>query len=342
MESALPDLMVLPSKVKLLILALSLLLMPALYFGIELPFYFNIKGANALIYHPQREPRPLKWDENYQADFGFDTIEYGDWDAELRLRVAQYLDRYQPYVHTLELGYTQGNHRLALGTSAIGIGANYWQNSFLLYPYKNEFLFENVRLNAISYTYKRDALNLKAALGGNKLSQAIGLLGLEYGGFQLDFRGTASDAHWDNPSLISHLAYSHQAAKFNFKTDLMHKYVFAFSDRASRNEYALAAQANYPLMPECTISLAATHEHGKYAPFDAQEYHLAINKTWHKVTVSPYIAYRSTDECLRGNLLTTYELYPDACIGLAYGVGKPKNSDLYHEFILQADLTLGF
>ena len=92
------------TKAKLLILIWGLLLLPALYFGIELPFYLNIKGANALLYHPQREPRPLKWDENYQIDFGFETVEYETWDAQLRLQVAQYLERYQPYIHTLELG----------------------------------------------------------------------------------------------------------------------------------------------------------------------------------------------------------------------------------------------
>lgn len=329
-------------KAKSIILALGLLLLPALHFGIDLPFYFSIKGANALIYHPQREPRPLKWDENYRADLGFEAVEYGDWDAELRLQVAQFLDRYQPFIHTLELGYTQGKHRLALGTNAIGIGENYWPSSFLLYPHRNEFLFENARLNAISYTYKQDSFKLKAALGGNKLSQAMGLLAVEYKGLQMDFRGTASDAHWNNPSLISHLGYSHQAAKLSFQADLMHKYVFAFSDRPERNEYALAAQAGYLLMPKCALSLAAVHEHREYAPCDAQEYHLAISKTWDKVTVSPYLAYRSTDECLQSKLLTTYEFYPDARIGFAYGLGKPQNSDLYHEFILQADLALGF
>lgn len=330
------------TKAKLLILVWGLLLLPALYFGIELPFYLNIKGANALLYHPQREPRPLKWDENYQIDFGFETVEYEAWDAQLRLQVAQYLERYQPYIHTLELGYTRGKHRLALGTNAIGIGENYWQSSLLVYPRKNEFLLENARLNAVSYTYRQENLSLKAALGGNRLSQAMGLLALGYQGLQLDFRGTASDAHWYNPSLISHLGYSHQAPKFSFSTDLMHKYVFDFSDRPSRNECAFAAQTSYLLAPECSVSLAAVHEHREYAPFDAQEYHLAINKAWNKMTVSPWLAYRSTDECLQGKLLTTYEFYPEARLGFAYGLGKPQNSDIYHEFILQADLAFGF
>jgi len=334
--------MALSPKAKPVFLVLGLLLMPVLCLGIELPFYFNIKGANALIYHPQREPRPLKWDENYQIDFGFETVEYGAWDARLRLQVAQYLDRYQPYIHTLELGYTRGKHRLALGTNAVGIGENYWQNSFLLYPRKNEFLFENARLNAVSYDCKQGDLSLKAALGGNKLSQAMSLLALNYKGLQIDFRGTASDVHWNNPSLISHLGYAHQASSFSFRTDLMYKSVFAFSDRPGRNEYALAAQASYLLLPECSVSVAATHEHREYAPFDAQEYHLAISKAWDKVTVSPYLAYRSTDECLQSKLLTTYEYYPDARLGFVYGLSKPKNSDLYHEFILQADLALGF
>lgn len=329
-------------KAKPVITALNLLLMPVLFFAVELPFYLDIKGATALSYHPQREPRPLKWDENYLIDFGFETVEYGACDAQLRLQASQYLHRYQPYIHTLEVGYNKGKHRLALGTNAIGIGKDYWQSSFLIYPHRNEFLFENNRLNAISYTYGDKNLRLKAALGGNRLSQSMGILGLDYKGMQIDIRSTASDAHWNNPSLISHLGFSHQSAQLGFKTDLMHKYVFAFSDRPSRSEYALAAQASYLLLPEATVSLAATHEHREYAPFDAQEYHLAISKVWNKVTVSPYLAYRSADECLQSKLLTTYEFYPDARLGLAYGIGKPKDSDLYHEFILQADLAFGF
>ena len=329
-------------KAKPVIIALKMLLIPALFFAIELPFYLSIKGANALIYHPQREPRPLKWDENYQMDIGFDSVEYGACDAELRLQVAQYMHRYQPYIHTLEVGYTRGKHRLALGTNAIGIGKDYWQNSFLVYPHRNEFLFENNRLNAVSYSYNQEYFNLKAAWGGNKLSQSMSFLGLDYQGLQIDVRSTASDAHWNNPSLISHLGYSHQCPKLSFKADLMHKYIFVFNDRPSRNEYALAAQASYLLQPECTVSLAAVHEHREYAPFDAQEYHLAISKAWGQVSVSPYLAYRSTDECLQSKLLGVYEFYPDARVGLAYGLGKPKDSDLYHELILQADLAFGF
>lgn len=329
-------------KAKPAIIALKLLMMPVLFFAVELPFYLDIKGAAALIYHPQREPRPLKWDENFQVDFGFERVEYAGCDAELRLQLAPYLHRYQPYIHTLEVGYTRGKHRLALGTNAIGIGRDYWQSSFLIYPHQSEFLFENDRLNAISYAYGDDGLRLKAALGGNKLSQGMGTLGVDYRGLQLGFRGTASDAHWNNPSLISHLGYSHQWPKLSFKADLMYKYVFAFSDRPCRNEYAIAAQASWLPLSECSVSLAAVHEHREYAPFDVQEYHLAISKAWNKLTLSPYLAWRSTDECLQSKLLGVYEFYPDARLGLAYGIGKPKGSELYHEIILQADLAFGF
>lgn len=320
--------------------------MPALFFALELPIFIHIEGANALIYHPQREPRSLKWDECYKMDFGFEPIRHCLFDAQLHMQIAQYLDSYQPYIHTMEVGISKDKHRLALGISAIGIAKDYWQNSLVHYPARGEFLFENQGLNALSYTFMQDNLSLKAALGGNKLSQAISLLQLKYvkalHKLQIDFRSTASDAHWHNPSMISHLGYTHQSSKCMFQADLMHKHVFSYNNKPKRDEYAYAIQASYQLLPQCDLKLATVREHRAYPPANAQEYHITISKKWDKLSISPYLVYRNIDECVRSKLLAEYELHPQARLGIAYGLNQPKQSKTYHELIIQADLAFAF